>query len=98
MLSFEYGLSPKHLSHDAADGPHVNGAIVLGRVEQELWCSVPPCGHVVGHDFGQLLIMGCGSCQSKVTDLCITVTVHEYISWFEISVKDTGTVKVFHTS
>ena len=49
-LSYEVPPDLDQLSEDAADGPDVHFAPVLGRADQQLRGPVPPGCNVLGHD------------------------------------------------
>lgn len=50
ILSREKRLPIDHFSHDAANRPDIDGFVVVIPANQQFGGTVPPGGHVVGHD------------------------------------------------
>ena len=73
VCSREEGLSRKHLRHDAAHGPDVDGQVVVHPVQHDLGRPVPPRRHVARH-----LVLGRAR-QTEVEDAQLAVFVHRNV-------------------
>lgn len=63
----EQRLAVNHLSHDAANGPHIDRLAVVKSPQQQLWGPVPPCGDVVS----QVAVGRYCPCEAEITQLQI---------------------------
>ena len=50
VFTWEERFSEDGFCHDAADGPDIDGLVIVVLAYQELRRSVPTSGHVVGHN------------------------------------------------
>jgi hypothetical protein len=50
ILSWEKWLSIDTFRHHTADGPYVDGFIVVIPADEQFWWSVPASGHIISHD------------------------------------------------
>ena len=78
---------------------------VVGETQHDLRSTVPPGGHVFGHEalisprFNVVIIIRLvPSGQTKITDLQLAISVNEEIAWLEISMDDIGRVDVLESA
>mmetsp|Transcript_19412 Transcript_19412/g.42049 ORF Transcript_19412/g.42049 Transcript_19412/m.42049 type:complete len:493 (-) Transcript_19412:1312-2790(-) len=87
------GLAVHQLTHEAADGPHVDGRPVHGLhvlallpeggAQQQLGGAVPPRGHVVCQGLPGLVDE---ARKSKIAQLEPAVLVHQQVLWLDVAV------------
>ena len=82
----EDGLARQQLGHDAADGPHIHGTVVVDGAEQKLWGAVPQRDDAVGVRGVELQIFGPG--EPKVGELELSFVVDEEVGALDVTVED----------
>ena len=60
---------------------------VFLRAQQDLWRSVPPRGHVFGHNLvGLLSFVGNGTSQTEISNFHKAFGIQKQIGWFHVPV------------
>ena len=98
VLARKYGAIREHFCQNTANRPDINGLGVALGVEHNLWCSVPPGGHIFGQEPSMIVFWVSNSCKAKVTNFEVARSVQQKIAWLEVSMKNISRVNVFETS
>ena len=99
ILGGQERLAADELGQDAADTPNIDGSRVLSPGKNDFGRTIPPRGNIVS----QSCILSHESfdicpCQSKVTNLQITVAVYQQIPWLQVAMNDATRVDVLETA
>jgi hypothetical protein len=87
-LAGKESLADDHFTHDAPDRPNIDGLGVLLGAKDDLGCSVPAGGDVLGEDMGCVVFDGGdGAGQAKIGDLDSAVGIEEDVGGLEIWVR-----------
>mmetsp|Transcript_21232 Transcript_21232/g.35395 ORF Transcript_21232/g.35395 Transcript_21232/m.35395 type:complete len:210 (-) Transcript_21232:175-804(-) len=98
VVPWEERLALQHLRKDTPNGPNVNGRGVIHPGAQYLWCAVPTGTNVLGHRTRLKLLREAHARQAEVTNLQVTVAVHQQIPGFQITVDHLCRVDVLHAT
>mmetsp|Transcript_60288 Transcript_60288/g.140419 ORF Transcript_60288/g.140419 Transcript_60288/m.140419 type:complete len:344 (+) Transcript_60288:233-1264(+) len=98
ILACKDWLAGYELAEDASNSPNVYGHCVFRRQQHNLRRSVPPCDNIVSPTKTVLCICGKNASEPKVTDLEITILVHQKIRRFQITVHHADAVQVDQAS
>lgn len=75
------------------------GFCVTLETQHDLWCSVPSGGDILSHVACVFLgIHGESSCEPKIADLELAVSIYEQITRLQVSVQDIGGVNVLQSA
>mmetsp|Transcript_84442 Transcript_84442/g.225631 ORF Transcript_84442/g.225631 Transcript_84442/m.225631 type:complete len:216 (-) Transcript_84442:51-698(-) len=92
VLAREKGAAPNHLTQDTPYRPDIDG-LAVAVIQDDFRRSVPPGHHIISQS-QVLLIVRKPSCKSKITNLQVTVLVHQDVRGLQIPVNHVGRVQV----
>lgn len=90
ILSRKQWLTIDDFPHNTANGPDINGLIIIIPANQQLRRSIPPCRHIIRHD----LIIRNASREAQITDLDCPCLADQNILRFDITMDDINAMHV----